>query len=454
MQVDIIEIKQKLSNSGGFLFAFFHSFSYLHHPIRRRKKMGKENFKNALVYLKTFLKWTFCAGITGIVCGSIGTLFHFCVEFATETRKANNWLLFLLPVSGLIIVFLYRACKIKKDEGTNMILSSIRSDEKPPLRMAPLIFISTVLTHLCGGSSGREGAALQIGGSIGAALGKFVHLDEKDRRIIIMCGMSAVFSALFGTPLTATIFSMEVISVGVIYYVAFIPCIISALIAYSIARFFGIPPTAFTISSIPNISLVACLQVAVLAAFCAGISILFCVSVHQSTHLYKKYLKNQYLRIAVGGTLIVLLSLIAGSDLYNGAGMEIVADAVAGSTRPEAFLLKIIFTALTLGAGFKGGEIVPAFYIGATFGCFAGGLLGLSPGFGAGIGLIAVFCGVVNCPFASLILSIELFGNQNIMIFALACAVSYMLSGRYSLYSSQKIVYSKLEPTFINANTK
>lgn len=407
----------------------------------------------ALSYVKTFLKWIIGASIIGAICGLMGVLFHFTVDKATELREEYVWLLYLLPFAGLFIIFLYRKCKLE-EAGTNLILHSVKTTEKIPFLMLPLIFIGTALTHLCGGSSGREGAALQIGGSIGAFLGRKFRLTEYDMRIVTMCGMSAVFSALFGTPLTATIFSLEVISVGVLYHAAFVPCLISSLVACEMANFSGIAPTSFLLSQVPDFSLITASQVIGVAASCAVCSVLFCVAMHKSGKWYKKYIPNSYIRVFVGGFLIVILTLLIQSRDYNGAGMNIITDAVAGSARPEAFLLKILFTAITLGAGFKGGEIVPTFFVGATFGNMIGSLFGLDAGFGAGIGIVALFCGVVNCPIASIVLSVELFGSSGLLFFALAAAVSYMLSGYYSLYSSQTIVYSKLEMHYINQQTK
>ena len=197
------------------------------------------------IYLRTLAKWLFCALLTGGVCGLLGTAFHYSIRYATGLRADHGWLLYLLPLAGLVIVALYRLCGIAHDEGTNLVLNSIRTQNEIPLKMTPLIFIGTVLTHLCGGSAGREGAALQIGGSIGTALGRLVRLDEKDLHIITIAGMSALFAALFGTPVTAAVFSMEVISVGVVYYAAFLPSVVAAAVASQIAQGFGIAPSAF-----------------------------------------------------------------------------------------------------------------------------------------------------------------------------------------------------------------
>lgn len=401
-------------------------------------------------YLQIFIKWIICSIIIGTTCGAVGTAFHYSVEYVTKFRNANSYIVWFIPLAGLVIVFIYRASGMKNEKGTNLVIGSIRNPEyRVPFRMAPLIFITTVITHLFGGSAGREGAALQIGGSLGASIGRLFKVDENDKHIMTMCGMSAVFAALFGTPVTAALFSMEVISIGIIYYSAIVPCVLSATIAYAITEQFHITPTYFILKQVPDMSIATGSKVILLAALCAVLTSIFCIAMRLTGGLFQK-IKSQYLRIFTGGVMIALLTLLVHSSDYNGAGMNIIENAIHGSARPEAFLLKMLFTCITIGCGFRGGEIVPSFFIGATFGCSIGSLLGLDPGFGAAIGLICFFCGVVNCPIASLVLSIELFGSSGIVLFAIGCAVSYMLSGYYSLYSEQKIIYSKLRPHYVN----
>lgn len=411
--------------------------------------------KRIFLHLLVFLKWVAIASVVGLLLGGVGAAFHFAIEACTDLRLEHSWLIYLLPLAGLAIPLLYRVCRMEEDAGTNLVLLSVRSaSQRSPLRTAPLIFVSTLLTHLCGGSAGREGAALQLGGSVASYLGTKLKLDKNDMHMIIMCGMSAAFSALFGTPLTAAVFSMEVISVGVMYYAALVPCLISSIIGSQISLAFGAKSTAFTITGVPALGAVSLLQVAALAALCAGLSILFCLVLHGAGRLYEKLIPKPLLRGAAGGVLVVLLTLLVQTHDYNGAGMDVILRATQGDIRPEAFLLKLLFTAVTLGAGFKGGEIVPSFFVGSTFGGTVGGLLGLSPSFGAGVGLVSLFCGVVNCPITSLVLSIELFGTEGLLLYAVAVGVSYMLSGYYGLYSAQKIVYSKLKTKYVNQETK
>jgi len=275
-----------------------------------------------------------------------------------------------------------------------------------------------------------------------------------NRNIVVMCGMSGLFAALFGTPVTATVFVIEVVSVGIMYYSGLVPCIVSSLVAYSIAGMAGITPVSFKINSIPAIELLTAIKISILALVCAIVSIVFCVVMKKTAKFMKKTFKNPYIRIVSGSFIVIFLTLLVGTYDYNGAGMNIVAKAIEGNANRYDFILKLIFTAVTIGVGFKGGEIVPTFFVGATFGCVFGGFLGLDAGFSAALGLIALFCGVVNCPLASIVLAIELFGSDGIIYYALVSGISYMMSGYFGLYSSQNIMYSKLRAEFTNREVK
>jgi H+/Cl- antiporter ClcA len=272
---------------------------------------------------------------------------------------------------------------------------------------------------------------------------------------MIMCGMSACFSALFGTPMAAAIFSMEVVSVGIMHYSALVPCVVAALVAHGIASYFGAGAEAFVVSDMPVFGIGSSIKVTVLSILCALVSILFCVVLHEADHIYKKYIKNPYLRVFVGGCLVIVLTMIVGDQTYNGAGMNIVEKCFEGERVSHvAFLIKILFTAVTLGAGFKGGEIVPSFCIGATFGYLFGNIIGFSPSLCAAVGMVSVFCGVTNSPLSSLLISFELFGYEGMPYYLLAVAFSYMMSGYFGLYHSQKIMYSKYKTKFLNRRTQ
>lgn len=417
------------------------------------KEVFYHKLKHNLHRSYVVLKWIIFSLLTGTLVGSAGSVFSIGLKRVTRIRLENPWLLFFLPAGGLIIVWLYHILRDEKDTGTNLVISSIHSGDELPGQMAPLIFISTLITHLFGGSAGREGAALQMGGSIGSTLGKLFRFDEKDKHVMIMCGMSASFSALFGTPMAAAIFAIEMISVGVMYYNALMPCVISSLVAHGIALMFGIHKESFLITEFPGFNHISAVKISILAALCAFLSILFCVVVHLAGKLYAHYFKNPYVRIVVGGCAVILATLLIGSQTYNGTGTDIIAKCIDGSVHPEAFALKLLLTALTLGAGFKGGEIVPSFCTGAAFGCLLGHLMGFSPTLCTAVGMTSVFCGVTNCPITSLLISFELFGYQGMPYFLLSTALSYTLSGYFGLYTSQRIVYSKYKTNYINKST-
>lgn len=419
------------------------------------KEMILHKIKSASEYVLVFLKWAVISVVVGIVGGIVGALFHASVSEANVFFSKYDKLIFLLPIGGLLIVAMYKKCNMMGNKGTDSILASIRNDKGVPILLAPLIFISTVITHLLGGSAGREGAALQLGGSIGSNIGRLFRLDEKDIHIVIMSGMSGVFSALFGTPITAALFALGVTSVGIMYYSGLVPCLISSLTAYLIITIIGISPTHFDIIYTPPVTIITILQTILIAVLCAELSIIFCTVMHYTARYLKIWFKNPYLRIFVGGLAVIALTYLTGTRDYNGSGMGVIENAVIGAyTKNWAWALKILFTAITIGAGYKGGEIVPTFFIGATFGCFIARLIGITPGFGAALGMIAMFCGVLNCPVAAIILSVELFGSEGFILFSIAAGVSYMLSGYYGLYGSQKIMYSKLKAEYVNQDTK
>ena len=420
----------------------------------RQIKMIRFYIGRIMRNLAVFIRWGIFSAFVGLFVGAFSTLFAFCLRQVTSFRTENPWLILCLPLAGVVIVFLYGVFRYKNDKGTNMVLSSIHAEAEVPFRMAPLIFISTIITHLFGGSAGREGAALQLGGSIGQQLGKLFRFDEKDQRIVVMCGMSAAFSAIFGTPIAASIFSMEVVSVGVMYYAALVPCVFSSLVASKFATHMGIGPNVFKIRHMPLFEVVPSLKIIGLALCCAALSVVFCMALHSLGDFYRNKLKNPYIRIIVSSLGIILLTIILQTDDYMGAGVPVIQRAIQGNVEPLAFVWKIVFTALTLEAGFKGGEIVPSFFVGATFGCLFGHILGISPSLCAAVGMMSVFCGVTNCPITSMLIAFELFGYHGVPFFLLGISVSYLMSGYYGLYHDQTIVYSKYKTEYINRKAR
>lgn len=411
---------------------------------------GEESLNNWIpektyikVYVRYVIRWIVVAMLIGVPCGFVGALFYDGVARVTALRGQYPFLLYFLPAAGLVIVAIYRKLGID-GTGTDTVVEKVQTGGELRIRLVPAILIGTLLTHLCGGSSGREGAALQIGGGIGNNIGKLLRLESEDLKVATQAGMAAFFTALFGTPVTATMFVVFFTEVGQFYTAAFFPAFIASISAFTISRKLGMVPFSFYLQA-PSKDIVLFLKVLVLAAAAAIVSAVFVKSLHTAASLYRRFFKNEYLRVVVGGCLVIALTFLVGNTDYNGAGGEIISRAVVGGHAvPWAFLLKILFTAVTLEAGFKGGEIVPSFFIGATFGCFLGPILGIPAEFGAAIGMICVFGGATNSLIAPMFLSVEAFGAGGLLYFVGAGVVSFMLSGYNGLYSRQVIHFSKL----------
>lgn len=396
-------------------------------------------------YIVTVLKWLPLAAVVGALSGVLGAAFHGAIEYVTAFRLAHGWTIYLLPVGAVVIFLFYRLCSIPSKMGTDLIIEAARSRKRVPLALVPAVFVGTVLTHFVGGSAGREGAALQLGGGLGNWLGRVFRLKADESHMITLCGMAAVFSALFGTPVTAALFVLEVTTVGSFYYAGLLPCLTAALTAFGVSGLLGAEPVRLAVVVGQALSTPNMLRVAGLGVACGAVSILFCVCIEQGKHWARRLVTNKYVRAVIGGAIVLGLTLLIGSQRYNGAGMELVADAVAGGEiNWYDFLLKLLFTVVTIAAGYRGGEIVPTFFVGAAFGAVFGPLLGLNTGLAAAIGMVAAFCGVTNCPVASVFLGVEVFGGEYMLFFMIACAMSYVCSGYFSLYSSQTVAFSKV----------
>ncbi len=403
-------------------------------------------------YLWVLLKWCLLSAVMGAVGGLLGAGFHHTLQLVTGARHSHQWLIFLLPLGGLATVGLYRLFRLQSNRGTNEIIDSVLEDKSVSPLIAPAIFVTTVITHWFGGSAGREGAALQIGGSAASLLSKIFHLKKEESTVMILCGMSAVFSGLFGTPLTACLFTLEFESVGTIFSPALLPCFIAALLASKVSLGLGVHGETAISDNAVSLNLGTTWRVVVLAVLVSLLGIVMCYVFHKADHLAHHFVKNPSLRILVGAVAIVILTVLVGDQRFNGSGMELTLQAIGGMADWYSFLLKIVFTAITLAVGFKGGEIVPTFCIGATFGCVMGSLLGIDPGFAAMLGLVGLFCSVTNSPLTSIALSIEMFGAANLYIFVLVCVITFVLSGNSGLYASQVIEFSKLSMARIRAH--
>ena len=419
-------------------------------------KSIKRYSKELLVYLRHMVIWFFLAAAIGLVVGSVSITFAYLDGRANAFRTSNPWVLFCLPLIGIIITLIYQIGGVSAERGTNLVISTLQAKSHLPHRMAPIIFVSTILTHLGGGSVGREGAALQLGGSIGSSISripfiKYLRDDPGNRRIAVMCGMSAAFSAIFGTPMAATIFSMEVVSIGIMHYSALFPCVIAANEAHRFAFFLGFDEETFYIASLPDLTAELFMHILILSCACGILSSGFCVLLSKTHKLFGLLFKNPYLRALIGGLIFIGVILVFNRD-YMGAGMNLIESAVKGQERPYDFILKMGLTALCIGCGYKGGEIVPSLSIGALFGALYAKIAGVShlSALFSEIGMTAMFCGVTNCPVTSILIASELFSFRGTQYLLIAVAASYVISGYYSLYADQNIVYSKFHNKYVN----
>ena len=418
-------------------------------------KYFKKPFEHTLV-VRNLLKWAVLAIPVSTITGSFVALFLYLLDVATQYRWQHPWLLFLLPIAGICIHFLYKLYGKNADKGNNLIIDEIHEPGGGvPARMAPFVLVATVITHLFGGSAGREGTAVQIGGSMANFIGKQLRLSKADIRILLMMGIAAGFGAVFGTPVAGAVFAVEVLIVGKIKYDALVPCLIAAVFADMVCSAWGIRHTHYTISftgSVPaylsflHFDFLLFLKV-IIAGVVFGLSgYLFANVSHQLKALAVKYISVPWFIPAVGGVAIIGLTYLSGTTDYLGLGVvsehangiSIVNAFHEGGVTTWSWLWKLVFTVVTLSLGFKGGEVTPLFFIGAALGNTIAIILGAPVDLFAGLGFIAVFAGATNTPIACTLMGIELFGGDNVIYFAVACFTAYYCSGRSGIYSAQR----------------
>jgi H+/Cl- antiporter ClcA len=414
------------------------------------------------------VRWFILIAPLSIVIGLLIALFLWLLEIVTETRINNQWLVFLLPLAGIVIYWMYEQWGKQSAGGNNVILDEIHSGKKGiPIVMAPLILITTVITHLFGGSAGREGTAVQIGGSVAAFFYRLIKLNQKEKRILLLCGVSAGFGAVFGTPLAGTIFALEVLYVGNIRYYALLPCLFAAIIADFTTRLTGILHTSYAINfSLPDKNLMNYIinnPLFIIKIFAAGIlfgltAYLFSFTSHFIKDNAAKYITNKIWHPVIGGILVVLLTYLLGTNDYLGLGVYTesnqgvsIVNAFTNNQQPYmAFGWKLLLTAITLSFGFKGGEVTPLFFIGATLGNTLAHFFNLPLDLLAGLGFVSVFAGATNTPLACTIMGIELFGGEHALLIGLSCFTAFYFSGKQGIYSSQKVIINKVHQEFEN----
>ena len=389
-----------------------------------------------------------------IATGSACALFLWSLDAATETRAAIPWLLYLLPLAGVLVGYAYHTIGAKAEGGNNLIIDQIHeSGTGVPRRMAPMILVSTVITHVFGGSAGREGTAVQMGGSIASALARWFHLGPSDVRLMLMTGVAAGFGAVFGTPVAGAVFAVEVLMIGRMRFEGLIPCLVAALVGDAVCLAWGAEHIHYHVASIQggnllNVDVVLLGKVAIAAVIFGLASRFFSESLHALSSLFKKLCPYAPLRPAIGGLLVIGLVFALGTRQYLGLGVtsalpgdvSIVSLFQTSESYPWVWWWKLVFTVVTLGAGFKGGEVTPLFFIGAALGNAVAGVIDAPLGLFAALGFVAVFAGATNTPLACLIMGVELFGPGNTLYLATACYIAFYVSGHTGIYAAQRLV--------------
>ncbi len=390
------------------------------------------------------LKWMFFSLLIGVLAGSASALLLVSLDFVTNLRESNIWLIGFLPLAGLGIGLMYHYLGSSVVKGNNQILEQIQSPTQTiPFKMAPLIFIGTVLTHLFGGSAGREGTAVQMGGAISDQFAKWFKLTSNDKRILLIIGISAGFAGVFGTPLAGAIFALEVVVIGRMRYEAILPAFLAAAIAHFTCHAWGVAHTVYHIPFVPELTPVTLLSAIASGVIFGAVAMLFSKTGHWWTGLFARFISYPPLRPFAGGMVIAMAVWVLGTTKYIGLGVPTIEASFSENMQGYDFLLKLLFTTFTIGAGFKGGEVTPLFFIGATLGNVLVWFLPLPMALLAGMGFVAVFAGATNTPLACTMMGIELFGAESGLYIGIACVVAYFFSGHTGIYTAQQVGSAK-----------
>lgn len=396
--------------------------------------------------LRYVAKWVALATVVAALAGSASALFLFVLDWATHTREANRWLIWGLPAAGFLVGWLYLRFGQHVEAGNNLLIDEIHDPKKVvPLRMAPFVLGGTVMSHLFGASVGREGTAVQMGGALADQLTHFFKLNPVDRRLVLMAGISAGFASVFGTPLAGAVFALEVLAIGRLRLDALLPCTVAAVVADQVGLLWGVQHMQYAVGDVPHVTLWLLVTMVVAGAVFGWAGKLFADGTHGLSSLMKKHIAYAPFRPFLGGVVIAAVVMWGSFDRYIGLGIPVMAEAFQNPLAPTDFLGKAIFTMASLGTGFKGGEVTPLFYIGATLGNALAPVLDAPFALLAAVGFVAVFAGAANTPIASTLMAMELFGAEIGVFAALACVMSYLCSGHSGIYRAQRVAQRKTD---------
>ena len=404
--------------------------------------------KNPIIYSLIYLaKWLFLSILVSVPMGLLASFFLNSLNFVTNYRDSNYYIIFLLPFGGALVSYLYKCYGGSSSKGNNLIIEQIeymgKNYERVPKRLVPLVLLGTLVTHLFGGSAGREGTALQMGGSVADGISALLKLSKDDRKILLLCGIAAGFGSVFGTPIAGAVFAIEIAVIGSMNSYALIPCFLSAFLSNILGELFGAAHTHYEFLDVPSFNIEIIFKVLIASIIFGLCSLVFSKALGFLKKHFTKLMPNPILKSFIGGIVIIILIYVLKGWNFIGLGVPIIMDSLKEPLPIYYFIFKMLFTLLTLSLGFQGGEVTPLFFIGATLGNALGQILGVSPLFLAGLGFIGVFSGAANTPLACFIMGIELFHGQGAEYLFIAALVSYLFSGHNGIYSSQSILKPK-----------